>query len=257
MIDRSKIISQSKKAFEIADFTKSLTYRIVATAAKKLIDHGYRRADSTHKHGFDFHFSQTDAVKDTTTYVNNEMERMVSDLLGDVEAISVKIAKDQIAKIPREKWDKEEFLGLLLFGDTFRQRSVRYTKKLKEELEAYVRVGQSEDMNNAEVVRWYLDNMEEPQKDELIIAAIGAGYLEMNGLSAFRSFAYLTNDMVTRGFHTANAFYWRYAKAKQIIAMRDSHTCQTCQDLDGRILPIEEMVLPVHGSCRCIEIPII
>jgi len=256
-IDRSAVIKQAKKAFEIADYSLILTHRILATAGKKLIDHAYRRSERTKKYGKDFQFEQTDAVKDSTTYINNEMERMVSDLLDEVEKISIKTAKDQIAKIPKEKWDKEAFLAAVLFGLTYRQRCKQYTKVFRDEVEAYVKVGQERGKTAEDTVQWFMDNIQAPIKDDLIDEALAAGWIALSGMPAFKSFARLNDDMVTRGYHTANAFYWRYVGQKYIIAQRDSHTCSTCSDLDGKVFPIEEMVLPVHGSCRCIEIPMI
>lgn len=257
-IDRSATIKQIQKAFGIADYSPRFVYRTLMTSANQLIDHGYRRAKFKNKYGKDFHFDRTDKYVEQTTYVNSEIYRMVSEQLDFVETCSLKIAKDQIAKVPKDKWDKEAFLAAVLFNFTFKQRVKEHTKKFKEEVEAYVRVGQEEGMNGDKVVQWFMDNIKDPMKDELVIAAITAGWInEMKGMSSYRSMSYLADDTITRGFHAANRHYWIYATSKQIIAQRDAHTCSACSDLDGKIFPIEEEVLPVHGSCRCMEIPIV
>lgn len=255
-MDRAATIKQIQKAFSIADNSHKFVYRILMTSANQLIDHAYRRSKFKNKYGKDFHFDRTDKYVEQTTYVNSETYKMVLEQLGFVETASIKIGKENIERIPKEKWDKEEYLGAVLFGATFKQRMKSYTKKFKEEVEAYVRTGQEQGKNADEVVQWFMDNHKDPQKDDIILEAISAGWLDLKGQSSYRSIAYLSDDMITRGFHTANRHYWRYASSKVVVAQKDSHTCSTCSDLDGRILPIEEEVLPVHGSCRCYEIPI-
>ena len=87
-----------------------------------------------------------------------------------------------------------------------------------------LKVGQEEKMTADGVLHWYMDRMEDPKSDDLIVSAIASGMIEMSGLYAYRSFRKLTDDMITRGFSRANMFYWRFAEAKFIIAQKDSHT---------------------------------
>lgn len=256
MINQNEFIKAAKKAFEIADFSHKLTYRVIATAAKKLIDYGFSYAEFKGKYGKDFKFDNTKRAAKQIAYVHEYMEKIVSDSLETVDGISHTTAKNHLGRIPDERWDDEAFIAAILFGDTYRQRVKKYTDSFKNEIQSYIKVGQEEKMTADGVLHWYMDRMEDPKSDDLIISAIASGMIEMSGLSAYRSFRNLNDDMITRGFSRANMFYWRFAEAKFIIAQKDSHTCDTCSGLDGQVFRIDEDVLPVHGSCRCIEIPI-
>jgi len=256
MINQTEFIKAAEKAFEIADFSHKLTHRVIATASNRLIDYAFSYADFKGKYGKDFKFDNTKKVSKNLSYVEFQMEKIVSDLLGDVDNISKKTAKDNLGRIPDDDWDKAAFIASLMYGDTYRQRVKKYTDSFKNEIESFIRVGQEEKMTADGILHWYMEKLEEPKADDLIIAAIASGTIKMDGLSAYRGFRNLNDDMVVRGFARANAHYWRLAEAKFIIAQKDSHTCDTCSSLDGQVFRIDEDIIPVHGSCRCIEVPI-
>lgn len=256
MINQTEFIKAAEKAFEIADFSHKLTHRVIATAANRLIDYGFSYADFKGKYGKDFKFDNTKKVSKNLSYVEFQMEKIVSDLLGDVDNISKKTAKDNLGRIPDDDWDEAAFIASLMYGDTYRQRVKKYTNSFKNEIESFIRVGQEEKMTADGILHWYMEKLEEPKSDDLIVAAIASGMIKMDGLSAYRGFRNLNDDMVVRGFARANAHYWRFAEAKFIIAQKDSHTCDTCSSLDGQVFRIDEDIIPVHGSCRCIEVPI-
>lgn len=256
MINQTEFIKAAEKAFEIADFSHKLTYRIIATAAKKLIDYGYGYAEFKGRHGKDFKFDNTKKASKHLGAVNSGMEKIVADLLADVDNISHKTAKDNLGRIPDDEWDEAAFIAALLYGDTYKQRAKKYTDAFKNEIQSYIKVGQEEKMTADGVLHWYMERIEDPKADELIVAAMATGIVSIEGMSSYRSFRNLNDDMIVRGFARANAHYWRFADAKFIVAQKDSHTCDTCTSIDGQVYPISDDVLPVHGSCRCIEVPI-
>ncbi len=256
MINQTEFIKAAEKAFEIADFSHKLTNRVVMTAAKKLIDYGFNYAEFKGRYGKDFKFDNTKKVSKNLSVVREGMEKIVSDLLSDVDEISKKTAKNNLGRIPDDDWDKAAFMAALLYGDTYKQRVNKYTDSLKNEIQSYIKVGQEEKMTADGVLHWFADNVEDPKKDDLIVAAIANGMIEMKGLSSYRSFRNLNDDMIVRGFSRANAHYWKMADAKFIIAVMDDKTCEICASLNGKVFPINEDVIPVHGSCRCIEVPI-
>ena len=256
MINQNEFIKAAEKAFEIADFSHKLTHRVIATAAKRLIDYGFSYAEFRGKFGADFKFDNTKRAAKQLTYVKDSMTKIVSDSLVTVDDISYTTAKKHLGRIPDDRWDGEAFIAALLFGDTYKQRAKKYTDSFKNEIQSYIKIGQEEKMTADGVLHWYMDRIEDPKSDELVIAAIASGMIEMSGLSAYRSFRNLNDDMIVRGFARANSHYWKFAEAKFIIAQKDSHTCDTCFNLDGQVFPIDEDVIPVHGSCRCIEVPI-
>ena len=256
MINQGEFIKAAEKAFDIADFSHKLTHRIIATAAKRLIDYGFSYAEFRNKYGKDFKFDNTKRAAKHLSYVEFQMEKIVSDLLGDTTNISKTTAKDNLGKIPDDNWDEAAFIASLMYGDTYKQRVKKYTQSLKNEIESFVKVGQEEKMTADGILHWYMEKLEDPKADELIISAIASGMVKMEGLSAYRSFRNINDDMIVRGFARANSHYWKFAEAKFIIAQKDSHTCDTCSNLDGQVFPINEDVIPVHGSCRCIEVPI-
>lgn len=256
-LDRAAVIKQAKKAFGIAEYSKKLTHRIVATGAKRIIDYSYNSAEHRGKFGYDFSFQNTKRMAKHTADINNGMQKIVKDLLSDVEVVSKKLAKDNIGKVPKDDWDKDAYLASILHGDTFLGRTRKYTDLFKNELLSYIKVGQEENMTADGTLHWYMENYQEPQKDELIIAALAADKIKLEGLSAYRRFARLNDDMIIRGYHTANRYYWQFAEAKYIIAVLDDVTCDICADLDGRVFDVKEDLLPVHAHCRCIEVPIL
>lgn len=256
MVNQTEFIKAAEKVFEIADFSHKLTHRVIATTAKRLIDYGFNYAEFKSRYGKDFKFDKTKRVSKHLSDVNNGMEKIVKDLLADVNKISHDTAKDNLGRIPDDEWDEEAFISATLFGDTYNQRVRKYTDSLKNEIESYIKVGQEEKMTADGILHWYMDNVEDPKTDELIVAAMASGIIEIKGLSAYRSFRNLNDDMVIRGFSRANAHYWRFADAKFIKAELDDKTCEICKSINGQVYPINEDVLPVHGSCRCIEVPI-
>ena len=256
MINQTEFIKSAEKAFEIADFSHKLTHRILVTGAKRLIDYGYSYAEFKNRYGNAFKFDNTKRANKHLSDVSNGMEKIVSDLLGDVKGISQKTAKDNLGRIPDDEWDEAAFIAALLYGDTYKQRVKKYTETFKNEIQSFIKVGQEEKMTADGVLHWYMERLEDPKDDELIIAAIASGMINIEGMSAYRSFRNLNDDMIVRGFSKANAHHWRLAEGKFIIAQKDSHTCDICTSLDGQVYPVNEDILPVHGSCRCIEVPI-
>lgn len=256
MVNQSEFIKSAKKAHDIADFSHKLTKRAITSVAKTFINYGFSYAEFRNKYGYDFQFDKTKRAAKQVTLLKNRMEKIVSDLLDEVSHISQYTAKEHLGRIPEEEWDKEAFIAALLFGDTFKQRVQKHANTFKNEIESFIRVGQEEKMTADGILHWYVEKMEDPKEDDRIVAAIAAGKIKMDGLSSYRSFRNLNDDMVVRGFSKANAHYWKYAEAKFIVAQEDSHTCDTCIDLNGKVFPIEEDVIPAHGSCRCIEVPI-
>lgn len=256
MINQKEFIKAAERAFEIADFSHKLTYRVVATAAKRMIDYGFSYAEFKNTYGKDFKFANSKRLQRHMAYIRDSMHKLVEDSLKDIDTISTKTAKDNLGRVPDDSWDEAAFIASLLYGDTFKQRVNKYADELKNEIEAFVRVGQEEKMTADGVLHWFMEKYEDPKTDDLIVAAIASGMVKMDGLSAYRSFRNLNDDMIVRGFAKANAHYWKLASGKVIIAQKDSHTCDTCTSLDGQVFPVNEDVIPVHGSCRCIEIPI-
>ena len=147
MINQGEFIKAAEKAFDIADFSHKLTHRIIATAAKRLIDYGFSYAEFE---------TSTGRIVDNTKRAANayvfQMEKIVSDLLGDTTNISKTTAKDNLGKIPDDDWDEAAFIASLMYGDTYKQRVKKYTQSFKNEIESFVKVGQEEKMTG----RWYL-----------------------------------------------------------------------------------------------------
>ena len=257
MVDRSKIEKDAKKAFEVADFSHSLTYRAMSVAAKRMIKYAYKASEHQGRFGRDFKWQKTKRLAKHVADLNNAMDKIVSDLIDQIESIAVKTAKENIGEIPEDKWDKEAYLASLLLGDTFKSRMRRHTDKFKQEILDYVRVGQENKLPADKVFEIYMENIKEPQKHDMIVEAIMSGYVTMAGMSAYRSHANLNDDMLVRGFHNMNRYYWGKAEAKYIVTVKDSHTCDICVDLDGKVFPIEQDVLPVHLRCRCFEVPLL
>ena len=101
-----------------------------------------------------------------------------------------------------------------------------------------------------------MDRIEDPKSDELVIAAIASGMIEMWDVRIQEAFRNLNDDMIVRGFAKANSHYWKFAEAKFIHRRKTVILATRCSNLDGQVFPINEDIIPVHGSCRCIEVPI-
>ena len=86
------------------------------------------------------------------SYVEFQMEKIVSDLLGDTTNISKTTAKDNLGKIPDDDWDEAAFIASLMYGDTYKQRVKKYTQTFKNEIESFVKVGSGRENDR----RWNL-----------------------------------------------------------------------------------------------------
>lgn len=256
MVNQEAFKNTAKQAFAVADFSHKLTQRVILKSAKKLIDYGFSYSNFRSKYGHDFSFPKSKRLAKHLGDNRLYMEKVVTDSLDEVEKLSYDTAKKHLGKVPDKRWDKEAFLAILIYGATYKQRVSKYTEQLKNEIEAFIRVGQEEKMTADGVLHWYAEKIEDPKTDDLIISAISAGKIKMEGLSSYRAFRNLNDDMIVRGFAKANAHNWLYAEAKFIVAQQDSSTCDNCSDIDGKVFPIDEDVIPMHGSCRCIEVPI-
>lgn len=256
-VDKNKIEKQTKKAFEVADSSHAFTYRAIITGAKRLIDYGFKASEHRGIYGRDLTWQKTKRLAKHTADINSSMHKMVSDLLDEIDSLSSKMAKENLGSIPEDKWDKDKYMASIMFSDTFNSRTQKYTEKLKNEVLDFIRVCQEEKMSADQTFRHYVDYLKKPQDSDLIASGIIAGYIKNTGSGVYRSFADLNDDVITRGFHTANRYYWESAEAKCVIAQKDASTCSICSDLDGKVFPINEDVLPVHLRCRCWELPLL
>ena len=257
MVDKNKIIKTAMKAFETADFSSGLTYRAFSVAAKRLIEYGFKASDHQGRFGRDFKWQNTKRLAKHTADLNAAVEKIVEDLLSQIDEMAKKSAVENIGEVPESDFDKEDYLGALLFSDTFKSRTRKHTEKLKQEVLDFIRVGQENKLPADKVFEIYLENIKEPQKHELIVEAIMSGYVTMSGMSALKSQSNLNVDMLVRGFYRANSHYFGKAEAFYVLAQQDAYTCDICKDLHLRVFDIKEEVLPAHMRCRCIPVPLL
>lgn len=257
MVDKSKIIKASKRAFETADSSAEFTYRSFSVIAKRLIEYAYKASEHQVRYGKDFKFQNTKRLAKHTADLNAYMEKIVADLLTHIDEIAKKTATENIGEIPDDDFNKEGYLGAILFGDTFKSRTRKYTDKFKQEILDYVRVGQEAKLPADKVFHMYMENIKKPSEHPLIVDAIMAGWVTMKGVGVFKRQADLNTDMLVRGFYRSSQHYFGKAEAFYVLAQQDGHTCDICNDLNLKVFDMKNDILPAHNRCRCIAVPLL
>jgi len=256
------LTAQANKMFALEAELSGEIRALIVEAAKKLIEVGYSMPDK----GKQFVFGDNKKVNE----ILNSLYIAIYNLIYDYAKREVKIT-DEVANnlgITPNSDRTEEFFALLFNGRTLQERIEDELQKFANEVEAYVAVGRFNGLSKEGTANTYLQNIRAPQQSTIILAAIGVGFLAQfaNSIrrpgrgrlnSSLRSLERIGEDMMLYNYARLNREnFTRKFKRKMIITMGDDLVCGACDDAAMQTYSIEEDVVPLHGNCRCIEVPI-
>lgn len=249
------------KAYYQADLSKKEIKDRIQTALKQILAVSYLLP----LQGKDFRFG-----------TNRRIINIISSMQQDIKAIVLKrsyAVLDVSARLNKRldiepvEWDNHAWINSTRFRKNFDTRLSQYTDRLKMEMEAYIAVSQDKGLSEHESLLWFMDNINSPHANPELMAATGFIAIQKSKVlrvpfggikPGFRSIDRLAEDNIVSSYHIANDKSWG-AKGlmKYIVTRGDSLVCGACQLNAGRVFKAEEFVVPVHASCRCVEIPIL
>lgn len=233
-----------KKAYKVIDSSSVYISEIINRYIDTLYNLGYKG---------DIRISGDSTLKE----LESELKALIEKLLGEVDSISFKATEEDYST-PSLIWNKTAYVSSVIYGSTFDKRVDEIINRLISEISTHAKtaksIGLSQNAALSQFKQWIARKQSKKSLEEQLNDAMD----KLGGQTSLNRLTYLFDDMINRGYHEANIHYWKQAgiRFKQIVAVVDTHTCNTCMDLDGKIFEVDELVLPVHGYCRCEEHPV-
>lgn len=245
---------QIKKAYKVIDSSSVYILHLIDKYIETLYNIGYSMPQV--KRGL-IKIAELSAYPEHREKLKADLTKLIEELLSQVDTISYDATPEE-DKSGFEMWDSATFLSSVIYSSTFDKRVDDILDTLTVEMNTHIKAAHKANLSKRDAFSsfrlWFTSKDKKKALNEEILKAMD----EIGGAPSLNRLNYLFDDMVNRGFHEANIYYWKQAgiRFKQIVAVVDAHTCNACLDLDGRVFPVGELVLPVHGHCRCEEYPV-
>lgn len=243
-----------RSAFRLIDSAEMLNNRTLDIVISRLID--IAEKERSKEELFKFNYSTTE-YREILAFLSKKTREIVMDLILEMESISKITGRKWVGKVPDDKFDTEAFLATKIKGKTFEDRLKIHARKFAREIEGFTAMSFKEGYSKNQIKNLLIQDKYSLSSREDVRDAMLAGIIATSGVSASYSIKRLIDDTLVRGMHASNKHYWRYAPEKKIVAVIDNNTCSDCVAIDGKVFLMHEDILPLHLSCRCIEIPII
>lgn len=162
------------------------------------------------------------------------------------------------------------FLGLHIAGQTIEDRIRVYINQFRSEIEAYIAIGISKNMNPAQILNYYLSWLKNPLSSPLILEAIrkqgyAANLITSRGISyknkyksAFNSLLRLQQDSTIRAYNHAISSIWQNNPniAGWYTVRGSTYPCDICDDNAGVYHTSDDFFYGYHPRCCCIMLPV-
>lgn len=243
-----------KEAHKVIDSSSAYVLRLIEGYILTLYELGYNDRDI--RRGL-LSLLDRPVTRTTLLTLKSELSALLERLLDRVDTLSRDATEDRFKRSIPLWWDKTVFISSVIYASTFDKRVDEIATRLITEIDTHIKASYAQGLTLSEArqsfTNWLTQGLKKNVEAEILSAMTALG-----GVSSLNRLIYLFDDMVNRGFHDANKYYWTQmgVRYKIIIATLDHLTCDECIELHEMIFPIDEDILPVHGYCRCEEYPI-
>lgn len=199
-------------------------------------------------------------IRNIYIFMRDQMHDIIKKLVEDGKETARLVAVSQLKLKGYEPFDVEEFLGMNdEYGSGLLTRLSMRSIAVIKQLEILMQVAAMNGYDKRETFLMYQETKDNLEDREEIKDAIISGVLALKDIRKKPHYwlRLVVEDTTLRGYATANKHYWQRAGGKIIVAEKDGHVCENCQALDGMVFLPHEDVIPVHPSCRCIEVPFV
>ena len=211
--------------------------------------------------GENFSFSKNQKLDAET----NEILRSFSDsVIADITTRSIR-ASEIAANYSDDEYSYEDHIRKYLNDSDAREKTDKYSKDLKNQLELYIAYAITAGWNASKTTYEYMLWKNHPYRSTFILSdknihitasrrSPGSG----NYTGVASNLKRMEQYLIFSVYNFTNRLIWR--KDKDIVGYRtfrnSSYPCEICDSLLGKVHALTEIAVPAHGHCVCGSYPV-